>query len=465
MEFSPRPYQSPAIKFVLDTPKCGLFLDVGMGKSVVATSAIRTTIYSQEVNHWLIVAPLRVCQTTWRSEFKKWDHLKDLSVQFLDGLTAKKRAEALAEPRRDVTIINIDNLTWLIKQLTLKNWVFDGVVLDESSKFKDPSTSRFKSMRKVLPKINRLIEMTGSPCAQGLLGLWSQMFLLDHGDALGRTNSSYKARYFDSDYMGYKFTPKLNASEDIEDAIRHLCLTMRAIDHLPIPDTIYNRINVPLGDKATKQYLEMERDSVLELDDSMITAANAGVLAGKLSQLACGAVYSGEGAGRTWSELHDAKFSALVELVSEAQGSPMLLAYHFNSDRERLKQWFPVRKDGSCDLEFFDGSPEQLARWRNGEIPVLAAQPQSAGHGVDNLQHATCTVVWISPPWSRELYDQFNGRVTGARQIGTKFERTNSVIHHLVALGTIDETALAVLESRGTTQSDFLNALKARMGQ
>lgn len=460
MEFKPRAYQTPAIQFLLDVKKCGLFLDVGMGKSVVATSAIRTTLYSQEIKHWLIVAPLRVCQTTWRSEFQKWDELKDLSVQFLDGLPAKKRLTAVAQPRSDVTIINIDNLVWLIKEIGVKNWPFDGLVIDESSKFKSSTTTRFKTLRKVLHKVDRLIELTGSPCAQGLLGLWSQMFLLDQGEALGRTNSSFKATFFDSDYMGYKFDPKPNASVDIENAIRHRCLTMRAIDHLPIPDTIRNIIHVPLDKKATEQYLEMERHCVLELTDAVITAVNAGVLVGKLSQVACGAVYLGEGADRTWTELHSSKFDALSELVDEAQGSPFLLAYHFKSDKERLRAKF-----SEDVLEFFDGSAEQIKRWGDGEIPVLAAQPASAGHGVDSLQHATCTVVWLSPPWSRELYDQFNGRVTGARQIGTQFETTNSVIHHLVATGTIDETAMAVLELRGASQNDFLNALKARMGQ
>jgi SNF2 family DNA or RNA helicase len=462
VKFEPRSYQTPAIQFLLDVPRAGLFLDVGMGKSVCATSVIRTTLLSQEINHWLIVAPLRVCQTTWRSEFQKWDELKDLSVQFLDGLPAGQRLKALAQGRADVTIINIDLLVWLINEVGISEWPWDGVILDESSKYKSASTARFKKLRKVLPKIDRLIELTGSPAAQGLLGLWSQMFLLDFGEALGRTNSAYKFTFFKSDYMGYKFEPLPGASEAIEDAIRHQCLTMRAVDHLDFPDTLYNVIEVPLGEKAAAQYLEMERHSVLELGDEIITAVNAGVLTGKLSQVANGAVYSAEDENKTktWNELHTFKLDALAEFIGEKQGSPFLLAYHFISDRARLEARFP-----ETTMEFFNGSQQQLRRWIAGEIPVLAAQPQSAGHGVDNLQHATCTVVWLGPPWSRELYDQFNGRVTGARQVGTKFRGTNAVIHHIIASGTIDETAMAVLKERGATQNDFLNALKQRIGQ
>ena len=206
----------------------------------------------------------------------------------------------------------------------------------------------------------------------------------------------------------------------------------------------------------------MERHSVLELGDEIITAVNAGVLTGKLSQVANGAVYRAEDENKSkvWEELHTFKLDALAEFIGEKQGSPFLLAYHFISDRQRLEARFP-----KTTMEFFDGSQGQLRRWIAGEIPVLAAQPASAGHGVDNLQHATCTVVWLGPPWSRELYDQFNGRVTGARQVGTRFKGTNAVIHHIIASGTIDETAMAVLKERGATQNDFLNALKQRIGQ
>lgn len=457
MQFTPRPYQAPAIKFLLDTPKAGLFLDVGLGKSACTSVVIQTTLLACEVHHWLIVAPLKVCQTTWPSEFAKWDHLQGITVNHLWGLNEAARMEA-AGKRADVTVINYDQLVWLIK-FWGKKWPYRGVVLDEASKVKDAGTKRWKGLRSVLPYIERLIELTGSPVAQGYLGLWAQVYLLDHGAALGRTMGGYKLAFFTPDFHGYKWTPREGATEIIENSIRHLCMTMRAVDHLDIPPILDNVIEVPLPAPAAKQYAEMEKASVLRLKGMVITAVNAGVVTGKLSQIANGVIYhtnQSEEHGE-YTVLHEAKFEALSDLIDSMNGTPFLLAYWFQSDKARLRARFDTEV-----LEFFDGSKEQMARWQQKKIPVLAVHPQSGGHGVDGLQHAANTVTWLSPPWSRELYDQFNGRVIGARQIGTEFEGLCGVVHHLVARGTIDETAMAVLKMRGSNQEDFLNALRRR---
>lgn len=457
MQFVPRPYQAPAIKFLLDTPKAGLFLDVGLGKSVCTSVVIQTTLLACEVHHWLIVAPLKVCQTTWPSEFAKWDHLQGISVNHLWGLSEKDRLLAVRRPA-DVTVINFDQLVWLIRYWG-KKWPYRGVVLDESSKLKDSDTKRWHTMRRVLPFIERLIELTGSPVAQGYIGLWAQVYLLDHGAALGRTLGGYRLMFFDSDFHGYKWTPKEGATDIIEDSIRHLCMTMRAVDHLDLPPVLDNVIEVPLPPSAAKQYAEMEKAEVLRLKGMAITAVNAGVLTNKLSQIANGVIYHANQSEEhgEYTLLHNAKIEALADMIDGMNGHPFLLAYWFKSDKARLREKFKPET-----LEFFDGTDAQMARWQRGEIPVLAVHPASGGHGVDGLQAATNVVVWLFVPWSRELYDQFNGRVIGARQLGTKFEKQCGVVHHLVARGTIDETAMVVLKMRGSNQEDFLNALRHR---
>lgn len=461
MKFVPRPYQKDAIRFLLDTPKAGLFLDVGLGKSACASVVMQQTLMSLEVRHWLIVAPLKVCQTTWTSEFVKWDHLQGITVNHLWNAGDAQVRRRMVRNKTDVTVINYDNLLWLIA-FWGADWPYDGLVLDESSKVKDSSTKRFKKLRSVLPAIDRVVELTGSPVAQGFLGLWSQVYLLDHGKALGRTMTSYKATFFTSDYMGFKWTLRPGAQEKIEDSVRELCMTMRALDHLTLPPVMSNTIEVPLPPDKLEIYQKMESDSVITLKHSgeEITAMTAGVLANKLLQISNGAVYlPGEvkTGSRPYEVLHNEKLDALKDFVDEMAGTPFLLAYYFISDKDRLRKKF-----SEDVLEFFDGSAEQIERWQRKEIPVLAAHPMSSGHGVDGLQHATNIVVWLSPPWSRELYDQFNGRVTGARQIGTEFESSSAVIHHFVSRGTIDETIMAVLKQRGSTQEDFLNALRRR---
>lgn len=457
MKFTPRPYQQQSVDFLACVEKAGLFLDVGLGKTVCAGSHIRATLDACEVRRWLIVAPPRVCQTVWPRQFKQWDHLQSLRLLELHSLTPQRRELALVRQLRDaeVVLISIDLLPWLVQFYGGQHWPFDGVVFDESSLLKDPSTKRFKQVRKVLDSVSHVMLLTGSAAAQGLLGLWSQVYLLDKGCRLGRTFDAYKTTFFDADYHGYRFTPKPGAQERIEELLRPICLTIRAGDHLAVTEQIDNVVPVVLPPAALREYKTLERKSVLKFtEDERVLAVNGGVLANKLAQIANGYVYLSEQDARAWRVLHDVKMDALRYLVLEASGTPLLVAYQYEADKVRLRENF-----GGV-VEFFDGTPEQIGRWQRKEIPLLAMHPKSGGHGVDGLQGVSVTTVWLSPPWSREQYDQFNGRIMGARQIGQATQGLRGVANVLVAENTVDEVALSALLERGATQEHFLNALK-----
>jgi hypothetical protein len=451
MKFKPRSYQTSALDFLSDRPRAALFMDVGLGKSVTAATYMCTTLAFGKNEKWLVVAPLRVCQTTWAQEFNKWDHICRTKVTHLFGMDPDARTRLVRKPG-DITVINVELVPWLV-ELRKHTWPFDGVVIDESSLFKSPGTQRFKQLRKIVDKVKSVVLMTGSPAAQGLLGLWSQIYLLDKGERLGRTFEAYKQTYFTSDYLGYKWTPRPGAQEQIEEAIRDLCFTVRAKDNLDLREPILNEMEVVLPPNAMREYLKLEKDMLLRLtEDKTVIAGNAGVLTGKLRQVASGAVHVDE---TNWTALHQVKLDALDDLVTEASGTPLLVAYHYKFERQLIAQ----RLGGH--VEFFDGTAAQMRQWRAGEIPVLAMQPQSGGRGVDGLQGVTTQVVWTAPPWSRDLFDQFNGRVLGARQVGTHTETETGVIHIIVAADTVDTVALDVLKDRGAGQDAFLSRLQA----
>jgi len=456
--FNPRPYQEATIDFLWKTRRCAAHLGVGLGKTVCAASVIRRSLYEFDTLKWVWVAPKRVCETTLKTEFEKWRHLQHLRVCNVVGADARKRWKLVsATASYDVLVINVALLPWLIARWNAQ-WPYDGVVIDESSLFKDSSTKRFKSLRRVLPRTDRLIELTGSPCAQSLMGLWSQMYLLDQGAALGRSFTKFRQTHYTSDYMCYKWTLREGAEEAILSAIRPMVMSLQTHDFKGVITPIQNTIPVVLPDEAARSYRELEKQQILKLSKGdKVTAMNAAVLVGKLQQISNGAIYYQDTADVRQSEwVHDAKLDALEEFIAESAGEPFLLAYQFQADRERLLKRF----GGDGTVELFDGTARQLERFRQGYIPVLAMQPQSGGHGVDGLQHGTCTVVWMAPPWSREMYDQLNGRVVGARQSDTRFESQPGRIHHLVAKGTIDELIAATLEERGATQDRVMQALK-----
>ena len=434
-------YQRRAVDFINDNAKCALWLDMGLGKTVSSLTAITDLIDSFAVNKVLIIAPLRVANSTWHNEIGNWQHLQHLSYSICTG-PEKKRIAALTRTA-DIYIINRENITWLVKHYD-KKWPFDMVVIDESSSFKSSTSQRFKALRKALPYIDRLVELTGTPTSNGLLDLWAQMYLLDFGERLGRNMTAYKNRFFESDYMGYKYTPRKHANEQIYNLIDDLCMTMLAKDYLELPQRIDLRVPVTLPAKLQKEYETLERDFVALLDDEQIEVLNAAALAGKLLQFCNGAVYTDE--NKNWSELHDLKIKALQDIVDDNPNENILVAYNFKTDLVRLQKAFP-------DAVVLDKAGDCIADWNDGKIKILLAHPASAGHGL-NLQHGGSMIVWFGLNWSLELVQQFNARLY--RQGQTKPVRIVSI----VADGCIDDKVTDAILNKAITQRDLLNALK-----
>lgn len=433
-------YQNRGVKFVMDTEKCALFLDLGLGKTVTTLTAITDLSDSLTVDRVLVIAPLRVANTVWKQEAANWSHLKHLKFSICTG-NERQRIAGLHKSA-DVYVINRENVKWLVEHYKRK-WPFDMVVIDESSSFKSNKAQRWKSLRKVSDLIDRMVQLTGTPSPNGLLDLWAQIYLLDSGKRLGRTMGNYKSRFFESDYMGYSFEPRTGASDTIHDLIADLAMTMRAEDYLQLPERIDSQISVPLPAKLKTQYDELERDFLLTIDDVEIDAISAATLANKLLQFCNGAIYTDE--HKNWKELHNGKLDALADMV-EDNDENMLVAYNYKTDLARLKKRFP-------DAVVLDKSEETVARWNRGEIKMLLAHPASAGHGL-NLQKGGSLIVWFGLNWSLELYQQFNGRLH--RQGQTKPVR----IVHLVAEDCIDNKVLIAIHNKAKTQNDLLNALK-----
>ena len=437
------PYQKRAVQFIHDVPKAALFLEMGLGKTVSTLTALQDLKESKQFTKTLIIAPLRVANSVWIKESEKWSHI-DLTFSLCTG-TAAKRDKGL-EADVDVYIINRENIPWLVKKYSMgMKWPFNTVVIDESSSFKSPAAKRFKALKKMLPKISRMVLLSGTPSPNGMLDLFSQIFLLDNGASLGRTMTKYKERYFSSDFFGYTWTLKPGSQKQIQKLISPMCISMSAADYLDMPTRIDNTIEVTLPPKALKQYQELEREFILELDDEVITAVSSAVLAGKLLQCSSGALYDSEG---SFIELHDAKLDALAEIV-EANPDPILVAYNFKSDLARLQSRFP-------DAVTLDKEGAVVDEWNNGDVQMLLAHPASAGHGL-NLQSGGSTIVWFSLNWSLEYYQQFNARLHRQGQT------SNVIVHHLVATGSIDELVVKNLKSKDVSQSSLLLSLKAKI--
>lgn len=433
-------YQKIAVQFIKYKKRCGLILDLGLGKTVTTLTALSDLSDSFAVGKILIIAPLRVANSVWQQETQLWQHLKHLKVLICTG-SEKERINNLRKDV-DIYVINRENVVWLV-DLYHKRWPFDCVVIDESSSFKSASSARFKALKKVLPLIDYIVLLSGTPAPNGLLDLWSQMYLLDSGQALGRTMTAYKQRFFESDFMGYKFTPRKGADETIQQLIKPLMLSMSADDYLQMPQRIDLVESVTLPSKVKKDYVKFEKQFFLDLGEYEIEAMNAAVLSGKLLQWANGAVYVDE--HQNYAVIHDAKLDALEELL-ESTNENVLLAYNFQSDLERLLKRFP-------DAVQLDKNPTTVTRWNDGKIKLLLAHPASAGHGL-NLQYGGSLIIWFGLNWSLELYQQFNGRLH--RQGQPKPVR----IVHLVTSGTIDERVMKVLSLKDATQKDLLLAIK-----
>lgn len=435
-------YQTKAVDFIKSKRKVFLTLDMGLGKSVIALTAISDMLDSFSASKVLIIGPLRVANSVWKQEAALWDHLRHLDIKVCTG-TAQTRLKALHFDS-EITVINRENVPWLVTQMG-KAWPYDTVIIDESSSFKSASTKRFKALKKILSQVKNIVLLTGTPSPNGLLDLWSQVYLIDQGESLGRTMSAYKDRFFVSDYMGYKYAPQEGAESKIHELMRAYTLSMSASDYLELPDRIDIEESIELDKPILNLYKEFEKELFLELDgDNDIEAVNAAVLANKLLQFSNGAVYVDDMGN--WSVVHDTKIDRLEELVEENESEPVLVAYNFKSDLHRLKQRFPY-------AEVLGKNPETIERWNNGEIRMLLAHPQSAGHGL-NLQKGGSWIVWFSLTWSLECYSQFNARLH--RQGQGKPVR----ITHLIANETIDRRVLKVLGSKDATQNSLLDALK-----
>lgn len=446
MKFVPHPYQEYAITRILDTPHIGLFLDMGLGKTVSALTAVDKLINDRfEVQRVLVIAPLRVAKLTWAAEVDKWDHLNLKVTKVLGG--ESKRLQALAE-NADIYVINRENVPWLVDLFKGKRWPFDMVIIDESSSFKNPRSLRFRALRKVLPQIKRMVLLTGTPSPRSLMDLWPQLYLLDRGERLGRTLTAYRSEYFrpgkSNGFTVFEWLPNKDAQEKIHKAIGDICVSMSAADWLDIPEKMDNIIEIELPTKARKIYDTLKRDYAITIQQDDITAVNAAVLTGKLLQVANGALYHDD---KTYTEIHKAKIDALKELAESAT-TPVIVFYWLKSDLERLKREFPNART----LE----DEKDLTDWNNGKIDMLLLHPSSAGHGL-NLQAGGHTIVWFGLTWSLELYQQANARLHRQGQ------RSSVIVHHILARDTMDERVLKALQQKRMGQDSLLAAVRAEI--
>lgn len=453
MIFRPHAYQQHCINQILRIKKLGLFLDMGLGKTVTALTAIRELKYNRfAVRRVLVIAPKKVAEGTWTREKDKWDHTRILRVSPALGSQAK-RIRALNTPA-DLYIINRENVCWLVDYYR-NSWPFDMVVVDESSSFKSHSAKRFKALAGVSGKIDRMVELTGTPSPNGLEDLWSQVYLLDGGERLGKRYTQFRERYFQPDRRGadgmvYSYAAKPGTEQSILDKISDICISMKAEDYLQLPDITYHEIPVELDAKAEKAYRELERKMVLELpEEEEISVTSAAALSNKLLQLANGAVYDED---RSVHEVHGCKIEAFLELVESLQGKPVLVFYNFQHDRERI-------------LKALSGSGLRVRElkttwdeddWNAGLIDILLTHPASSAYGL-NLQQGGNHVVWFGLTWNYELYTQANKRLH--RQGQTE----KVIIHHLVCTGTRDEDVMRALEKKDDVQNWVMESLKARI--
>jgi SNF2 family DNA or RNA helicase len=436
-------YQRKAIDFVLRERRCMLALDMGLGKTTSTLTAISDMLEGFTASKVLVVAPLRVANSVWAQEARLWAHLKHLRVSVCTGAEKTRRAALALDA--DVYVINRENVPWLVEKYGAK-WPFDVVVIDESSSFKSADSKRFKALRKMLPHIEGMVLLTGTPSPNGLLDLWAQMYLVDFGQRLGRTMTGYKQRFFEADYWGRKFDLRPGSADKIHELLSDKVVHMSAEDYLDMPARIDLSIGVDLPADAREKYLDFERTMLAEVDDHEIEATTAAVLANKLLQYANGALYT-DGLG-SWAETHAAKLDALSEVIEDNSGETVLVAYNYKSDLERLCARFPQAR-------ILDKKQETIEAWNRGEIPLLLAHPASAGHGL-NLQNGGALCVWFGLNWSLEYYQQFNARLH--RQGQTRPVR----IAHIVANDTIDQRVLAVLRNKDATQKNLLDALKQK---
>jgi len=450
MEFKPHAYQEYAIDYIKTHPVAAILLGCGLGKTSVALTAINDMLHdSFDVRKVLVVAPIRVCTNSWPDEIRKWDHLSGLRFSVAVG-TRRERLAAL-KADAEVYIINRENLPWLVEQSGLP-FDYDMCVLDELSSFKNWQSKRFRAFMKVRPRLKRVVGMTGTPSSNGLMDLFAEYRCLDMGERLGRFIGRYREAYFAPDRRNgniiYSYKPLPGAEDEIYRKIGDITISMKSTDFLDMPSLVTSEYAVTLDDEERKVYDSMKKDLILQLPGGEVTAANAASLSGKLSQMANGAVYLDDGA---YTAIHDRKLDALEDIIEAANGSPVLVAYWYRHDIERISERLRKLHIPAARLD----KPEDIRKWNNGEYPVMLIHPASAGHGL-NLQNGGSTIVWFSIPWSLELYTQTVDRLF--RQ-GQKSE-TVSVIH-ITAKDTIDGRIVKALKDKDDTQGALIDAVKA----
>lgn len=446
MKYKPHNYQQFATDFILNQSICCLMLDMGLGKTVITLTALwQLALDSFDVSRVLVIAPKRVAEDTWPKELAKWEHLIGLTSSLVLGSAAERKVAL--QKKAFLYIINRENVAWLVKN---HYWDFDMVVIDELSSFKSNKAERFKAMKKVRPMVTRIVGLTGTPAPNTLLDLWPQMYLMDMGQRLGRFIGGFRDRFFLPDKRNreiiYSYKPREGAEDAIYALISDICISMKAADYLDMPERIDNRIEVSMSPKERKLYDDFQKDMVLSIGDEELDAVNAAALSNKLLQMANGAVY---GEDKRVIPIHDRKLDALEDLVEAANGKPLLVAYWYKHDLQRIKARF---KNARCI-----DTAKDIDDWNAGKIPLALIHPASAGHGL-NLQDGGCTIVWFGLTWSLELYQQLNARLWRQGQKHTV------VIHHIVTKGTHDEDVMRALEKKDTRQSALIEAVRARIG-
>jgi SNF2 family DNA or RNA helicase len=451
MEFYPYEYQSYAINRIIEQPIVGLFLDMGMGKTICTLTAVAELIKENKVNKVnkvLVIAPLRVAESTWSREAEKFNNTSHLKVAKVLG--SKKTREVALCSKADLYVINRENVVWLVDYFKHK-WPFDMVIIDELSSFKSHKAKRFKALAKVRKYIKRIVGLTGTPAPNSLMDMWSQMYLLDEGVRLGKSFSGFQVRYFIPDQRNYQtnviysWKLKQGADEAIHKKISDICISMESKDWLELPERVSNVISVSLSENKWKVYKKLEKDLLLPFEEGDIVADTAANLTNKLLQMANGAVYDENG---VFKEIHDEKLKALEDVIEAANGKPVLVFYNYRHDLKRIKVKFPE----SRTLE----SSDEIEKWNKGCIPILLVHPKSAGHGL-NLQFGGHILVWFGLTWSLEEYQQANARLYRQGQ------QHHVIVHHLVTKDTIDEDVMKALEGKAMGQEALINAVKARI--
>ena len=449
--FVPHDYQQYCIDRIINDKAIGLFLDMGLGKTAITLSAIKKLKYE----YWrsakvLVIAPKKVAESTWSKEAAKWEELCTLRFSFVLG-SAEKRLKALKTPA-DIYMINRENVMWLVDYYR-NAWPFDTVIIDESSSFKNHQAKRFKALKAVRSHIDRIVLLTGTPTSRGLMDLWAQIYLLDCGKRLGRNITAYREAFFVPDKRSrttiFSYAPKDGAEETIYNAISDICVSMKAEDYLELPELVYNDIPVKLDTAAQKAYDRLERDTLLPVDDTVITAGSAAVLRGKLLQLCNGAVYDED---KNVMQIHDCKIEALLETVEQLNGQHAIICYNFQHDKTRLLE---ALKATHLTVKVYEGKAEEDA-WNAGDIDLLLVQPASCGYGL-NLQEGGHHIIWFGLTDSLELYQQTNKRL---HRQGQPYP---VIVHHLLVQGGTDEDVIKSLGGKADVQDSLLEALKVRI--